>query len=161
MRFDDPIQFLDFTPELAPLFKSINEAWITEMFTLEPSDAALLNDPRGAIIDHGGRILFVRHADHGIVGTCALARKDDGICELTKMGVLKSARGLGIGERLLEETLSRSHEMAIDTLFLLTNHRCEAAIHLYRKYGFDDDAEIMARYGRAYERCDVAMRYRG
>ncbi|WP_234411390.1 hypothetical protein [Rhodanobacter thiooxydans] len=34
-----------------------------------------------------------------------------------------------------------------------------AAIHLYEKLGFQHDAEIMARHGARYQRCDVAMRY--
>ena len=51
--------------------------------------------------------------------------------------------------------------MRIKTLYLLTNHICAPAIHLYEKAGFRHDAEIMARYGARYERCDVAMRYVG
>jgi len=154
------VEILEFTAELAPHFKSINEAWITEMFTLEQADRDLLNDPQGTIIDHGGRILFAHQSKLGVVGTCALAKKHDRVYELTKMGVLDSARGLGIGELLLREALALAATMQIDNLFLLTNHRCKAAIHLYRKYRFRDDDEIMRRYGPAYDRCDVAMRYR-
>jgi ribosomal protein S18 acetylase RimI-like enzyme len=50
--------------------------------------------------------------------------------------------------------------MGADPLYLLSNRRCAAAVHLYEKLGFQHDAEIMARYGARYERCDVAMRYR-
>ena len=49
--------------------------------------------------------------------------------------------------------------MHADPLYLLTNKRCAAAVHLYEKLGFRHDKEIMARYGAEYERCDVAMRY--
>ena len=45
-------------------------------------------------------------------------------------------------------------------MYLLTNSKCAAAIHLYEKNGFEHDAEIMATYGARYERCNVAMRYR-
>ena len=48
---------------------------------------------------------------------------------------------------------------AFNTLFLLTNKDCEAAIHLYEKNGFTHCADIMDKYGSAYERCNVAMRY--
>jgi len=47
----------------------------------------------------------------------------------------------------------------IDTLYLLTNARCAAAVHLYEAAGFVHDAGIMARYGGGYARCDVAMRF--
>ena len=42
-----------------------------------------------------------------------------------------------------------------------TNSSCAPAIHLYEKLGFVHDAEIMRRYAARYERCDVAMRWRG
>jgi len=48
----------------------------------------------------------------------------------------------------------------MDKVYLLTNRKCAAAIHLYEKLGFQHDGEIMALFGGRYERCDVAMRYR-
>jgi ribosomal protein S18 acetylase RimI-like enzyme len=50
--------------------------------------------------------------------------------------------------------------MGAEVLYLLSNRKSAAAIHLYEKLGFVHDAEIMSEYGTRYERCDVAMRYR-
>ena len=59
-------------------------------------------------------------------------------------------------------SLERAKAMGVaDRLYLLTNRKCGPAIHLYEKLGFQHDAEIMALFGSRYERCDVAMRYRG
>jgi ribosomal protein S18 acetylase RimI-like enzyme len=89
-------------------------------------------------------------------------RMKDGWFELTKMGVLEAARGRKVGEFLLAAALERARAMGVaDRLYLLTNRKCAAAIHLYEKLGFQHDAEIMALFGSRYERCDVAMRYRG
>jgi N-acetylglutamate synthase-like GNAT family acetyltransferase len=151
----------DRAPELAKAFHDINAAWIEAMFTLEDGDRKTLLNPQGAIIDKGGDILFVEVDGLGIVGACALMPHSDGAVELTKMGVLDTARGKKAGEALLAAVLKRAEEMGIMTLFLLTNHICEAAIHLYEKAGFVHDADIMERYGCGYERCDVAMRYTG
>src|SRR5450830_338422 len=79
--------------------------------------------------------------------------------ELTKMGVRASARGLKVGEFLLRAVIDRALDIGAEPLYLLTNKKCEAAIHLYEKAGFEHDAAIMARYGARYERCNVAMRY--
>jgi ribosomal protein S18 acetylase RimI-like enzyme len=76
------------------------------------------------------------------------------------MGVRESARGLKAGEFLLTAVIERALAMGAEPLYLLSNHRCAAAVHLYEKLGFQHDADIMARYGARYERCDVAMRYR-
>lgn len=130
------------------------------MFKLEATDIDVLSDPQSRIIDKGGVILFVRLAQHGIVGTCALKKNSAACFELTKMGVLESARGFKAGEFLLAEILERARSMKIETLYLLTSKKCEAAIHLYEKYGFEHSEEIMRDYGKSYERCDVAMKFR-
>jgi N-acetylglutamate synthase-like GNAT family acetyltransferase/DNA-binding MarR family transcriptional regulator len=150
----------DFSDDLAPAFRDINAEWITSMFSLEGTDLDVLEHPRERIIDTGGTILFVEAPGLGIVGTCALQKTGDGQFELTKMGVRPNARGLKAGEFLLAAMIARSESMGAKTLYLLTNKRCEAAIHLYEKLGFQHDSGIMAQYGSRYERCNVAMRYR-
>lgn len=150
----------DYSDDLAPAFAAINAEWIEAMFVLEENDRKILSDPRGTIVDKGGVILFVEAAGLGIVGTCALMKAADGVFELTKMGVSERARGRKAGEYLLAATLARAAEMDIETLYLLTNSKCAAAIHLYEKLGFRHDAAIMAEYGRRYDRCNVAMAIR-
>jgi ribosomal protein S18 acetylase RimI-like enzyme len=151
----------DFRPELASLFRDINAEWIESMFRLERADSEVLDDPEGHILAGGGAILFVEVPGLGIVGTCALRKTGPRSAELTKMGVRASARGLKAGEHLLAAAIERAKEMGIDDLYLLTNSKCTAAIHLYEKLGFTHDPQVMAAHGARYERCDVAMRYRG
>lgn len=150
----------DFSDDLAEAFYRINAEWIEDMFALEENDVALLSRPRELILDKGGVVLFAQTPELGVVGTCALMVSKDGWVELTKMGVLKSARGLKVGEFLLAKTLERAASLGMDRLYLLTNKKCAAAIHLYEKLGFVHDAEIMRTFGARYERCDVAMAYR-
>ncbi|MDR6532178.1 DNA-binding MarR family transcriptional regulator/GNAT superfamily N-acetyltransferase [Caulobacter rhizosphaerae] len=150
----------EFSDDLAGAFYAINAAWISQMFTLEENDVTLLENPRALIVDKGGAVLFAQTPDLGVVGTCAIMRMKDGWFELTKMGVLEAARGRKVGEFLLAAALERAEAMGVaDRLYLLTNRKCAAAIHLYEKLGFQHDAEIMALFGGRYERCDVAMRY--
>lgn len=150
----------DFSDDLAEAFHRINAEWIGEMFALEENDIALLSKPRELILDKGGVVLFAETPELGVVGTCALMVSKDGWVELTKMGVLKRARGLKVGEFLLAKVLERAASLGMDKVYLLTNRKCEAAIHLYEKLGFVHDPEIMRRFGARYERCDVAMAYR-
>lgn len=148
-----------FSDELAGAFRDINAQWIQAMFHLEPTDREVLENPRARIVDPGGDILFVERAGVGIVGACALQKTGDHCFELTKMGVLESARGAKAGEFLLKAVLRRARELDARTLYLLTHSSCEAAIHLYEKLGFVHDAQIMRDFGLRYERCNVAMRY--
>lgn len=155
----DRLVIREYADDLAGHFRDINAEWIHAMFKMEPTDQEVLDHPRARIIEPGGVILFVEAKGLGVIGTGALQRSADGGIELTKMGVRESARGLKAGEFLLSALIERAQSMNADPLYLLTNSRCEAAIHLYEKAGFRHDAEIMARYGARYARCDVAMRY--
>jgi DNA-binding MarR family transcriptional regulator/GNAT superfamily N-acetyltransferase len=149
----------EYSDELAREFQDINAEWISEMFSIEETDRTTLENPRASIIDAGGAILFVEAIGMGIVGTCALQKTSATGFELTKMGVRKVARGLKAGEFLLKAVIEKAHLLSADPLYLLTNSRCAAAIHLYEKAGFQHDVAIMTDYGIRYARCDVAMRY--
>lgn len=154
-----PLRLVEFHDSLAHHFYDINAAWIEEMFTLEPVDIEVLENPRTKIVDPGGAVLFVEAPGFGIVGTCALQRSGSSGVELTKMGVRESARGMKAGEFLLDAAIARGRAMGADPLYLLTNSACAPAIHLYEKLGFTHDAGIKAQYGARYARSDVAMRY--
>lgn len=149
-----------FSDDLAPAFHDINAEWISAMFSLEPTDREVLENPRARIVAPGGDILFVEAAGLGIVGTCALQKTGERQFELTKMGVRDSARGRKAGEHLLAATIRRAAELGADNLYLLTNSKCAAAIHLYEKLGFQHDEATMRDFGARYQRCNVAMRYR-
>lgn len=154
------LRIREYDDSLAATFRDINVEWIDAMFHLEAVDSEVLDHPREEIIDAGGVILFVETRELGIVGTCALKKSGPGNAfELTKMGVRESARGLKAGEFLLRAIIARAMALHADPLYLLTNARCTAAVHLYEKLGFRHDKDIMAAYGAHYERCDVAMRY--
>ncbi|WP_416305041.1 GNAT family N-acetyltransferase [Neptunicella sp. SCSIO 80796] len=153
------LEFLPYSSDLAGHFKTINEQWISAMFAIEPADLASLDHPQELIIDRGGQIYFVKTEQLGVIGCCALLPKENGVFELTKMGVLDSARGLKAGEALLQYVLQQAKNLPIKRLFLLTNKKCEAAVHLYEKNGFVHDKQVMDQYGSSYQRCNVAMKY--
>lgn len=153
------LRIVEFRDDLAQAFHDINARWIDAMFVMEATDRKVLENPQATIIDRDGVIMFVEARDVGIVGTVALMKTSEGVFELTKMGVLESARGQKAGEFLLSACIERARSMDMTCLYLLTSHICEAAIHLYEKAGFRHDADIMQRYGKSYARCDVAMRF--
>lgn len=148
-----------FTDALADDFYRINAEWIGDMYQLEHTDIDVLSNPRERIIEPGGDILFVQDPSLGIVGTCALQKTGERQFELTKMGVSQKARGRKAGEFLLEAIIARAHALGCDRLYLLSNAKSEAAVHLYEKLGFFHDAGIMEEFGKRYERCNVAMLY--
>ena len=153
------LRLVEYDDSLAPEFDAITREWVEDMFVLEDKDIEIIENPREKIIDRGGVILFVEADGLGTIGTCALMPVDGDTFELTKMGVRASSRGLKAGDFLLQRTIERARQLPIGDLFLLTNKKCAAAIHLYEKAGFIHDADIMERYGKRYARCDVAMSF--
>jgi len=153
------LSIIEFSDELAPQFDALNRAWIEAMFIVEPHDDHILSHPREMIVDRGGTILFVAGKGGEILGAGALMPTAGGGLELTKMGVREEARGTGAGRVLLAALIERARGMAPDPLYLLTNHKCAAAVHLYEQAGFVHDPAIMARFGGDYARCDVAMSF--
>jgi DNA-binding MarR family transcriptional regulator/N-acetylglutamate synthase-like GNAT family acetyltransferase len=149
-----------FSDALAGDFYRINAQWIEDMYALEQTDLDVLQHPRERIIAPGGDILFVEDPELGIVGTCALQKTGERQFELTKMGVLESARGRKAGEFLLQAIIARAYALGCDRLYLLSNSKSAAAVHLYEKLGFVHDADIMEEFGKRYARCNVAMLYR-
>jgi ribosomal protein S18 acetylase RimI-like enzyme len=75
------------------------------------------------------------------------------------MVVSPDARGRKAGEFLLQAMVARAYALGCDRLYLLSNARSAAAIHLYEKLGFVHDAGIMEEFGKRYDRCNVAMLY--
>jgi DNA-binding MarR family transcriptional regulator/N-acetylglutamate synthase-like GNAT family acetyltransferase len=151
----------EFSDALAPAFRDINAQWIEAMYRLEQADIDVLDHPRERIIDQGGAILFVEAEGLGVVGACALQKTGEEQYELTKMGVLESARGRKAGEFLLKAMIARAQRMGARRLYLLSNRKSAAAVHLYEKLGFRHDDQIMREFGARYERCNVAMLYEG
>lgn len=69
------------------------------------------------------------------------------------MAVSEKAQGVGIGKILLEHCLYVAKQKQIRTLILYSNTILQPAIHLYRKYGFE---EIKLESG-LYERANIKM----
>lgn len=150
-----------FSDALAPDFYRINAQWIADMYTLEQTDIDVLTAPRERIVDPGGDILFVEDPTLGIIGTCGLQKTGERQFELTKMGVVPEARGKKAGEFLLQAMIARAFELGCDRLYLLSNSKGAAGVHLYEKAGFVHDAGIMEEFGKRYARSNVAMLYQG
>lgn len=158
-KMQNGLRIHEFSEATAPFFRSINTQWIEAMYNMEQADHDVLDHPQEKIIDKGGDILFVEAKGLGIVGACALNKTGEDQYELTKMGVLEAARGRNAGSYLLQAVIARAKQKGAKRLYLLSNKKSAAAVHLYEKLGFVHDEDIMQEFGKRYARCDVAMLY--
>jgi ribosomal protein S18 acetylase RimI-like enzyme len=152
VSFDDGMQIVSFDPGLKDEFRRLNVAWLTRYFRVEPIDEQVLGNPEIEIIAPGGEVLFA--CWNGIVvGTVALKLEQTGAFELTKMAVDEPWQGRGFGRRLLEAAIQVARDRGATKLILYSQRSLVAAIHLYRRCGFEE----MQLRDQRYSRCDVKM----
>jgi GNAT superfamily N-acetyltransferase len=149
---DSDVQLIAYSPSLQKHFENINKAWIQELFALEDFDARQLSNPEKYIIEPGGTIIFAS-LNGEIVGTVGLSKINETTFELIKMGVNASARGLGIGKKLVAAALEKAKELGAMEVVLYTNTKLETAISIYRNSGFKETIKECGKY----ERCDLKM----
>ena len=150
----DSFEIIPFSPDLQPYFESINKAWVTQYFSLEPFDLAQLENPEQTILAKGGEIIFAKIGAH-IAGTVALIPSEEGVWEMIKMGVSPEFQGKGAGELLGKQILEVARQKGATKVRLYTHTKLEAAIKLYHRIGFVSCELECGAYGR----CNQKMEY--
>lgn len=149
------MRIIAFEPRHAQAWRSLNEAWISKHFAIEAKDRAVLDDPKGKILDRGGHI-FMAERDGEVIGCVALIAMADGGYEVAKMTVTEAARGTGLGRLLMQACIDKARAEGAPRLYLETNSSLAPALGLYRAMGFVDLDPAM-RPPSDYARCDVWM----
>lgn len=152
------VEIVGYDATLREHFRRLNQQWLERHFRVEDVDRALFADPEGMIVENGGAIFFALYAGE-VIGTCALIREEEGVYELSKMGVDENYRGLGAGRKLLDKAVSEYRERGGHHLFLESNSKLGRALGMYERAGFVHQAE--RRPGSHYDRADVYMVYQG
>ncbi|MGF1697996.1 GNAT family N-acetyltransferase [Vibrio lamellibrachiae] len=100
---------------------------------------------------------LVATVNEEIVGGGGIApfNDSDDTCELKKLFLLSSARGLGVGKQLTLECLSYAKSLGYTHCYLDTLSSMKPAISLYEKLGFEHLNKPLE--GTIHSKCDVWM----
>jgi GNAT superfamily N-acetyltransferase len=151
----EDVEIIDYEAQYKEVFKQLNLEWIEHYFSVEEIDNAMLSDPEKYFLQPGGYIFFAKYCGE-IVGTCALLKHPEQGFELSKMGVTRYHRGMGIGKTLVATAIQKVRSLGEKRLFLETNSKLLRAIFLYKKFGFRERAFPHERSLR-YKRADTYM----
>ncbi|WP_057937652.1 GNAT family N-acetyltransferase [Algoriphagus resistens] len=148
----DKIEIVPFSADLSPFFKSINQVWVEDLFSIEAFDQAQFDNPEDTILKPGGTIIYAKLGEE-IVGTVGLHKVSEDIYELIKMGVTASAQGKGVGILLAKTILENAKEMGAKKVVLYTHSKLTPALRIYQKLGFKPAEPEEGKYCR----CDIKM----
>ncbi|HEX4695893.1 GNAT family N-acetyltransferase [Sphingomonas sp.] len=84
-----------------------------------------------------GALLLARGSSGAAVGCVALRPLGDGVCEMKRLFVARSARGLGLGAALAEAIVAAARDRGYRELRLDTLSSMARAAALYRAMGFE------------------------
>jgi ribosomal protein S18 acetylase RimI-like enzyme len=93
-----------------------------------PAEVSDFRPPRGAFL--------VASVDGESIACGGVKRTSPGVGYLKRMWVASSARGLGMGRRMLDALESQTRELGLTTVQLETNRSLLEAIQLYRSAGY-------------------------
>lgn len=151
------IRIVGFDERFAEDFGRLNYEWIEESYGIEQHDREVLDNPKESVVAPGGEIFFAVE-DGRAIGTVAMIPFGDGAFELAKMAVAPEARGRRIGDRLMEACIEFARLSGAASIILESNTKQEAAIHLYRKFGFKETPlDPNSHFVRANIRMELAI----
>ena len=153
---ESDIEIIGWDTSLREHFCQLNLEWLQEFFDgeLTDSDERALYSPESYYLAKGGYIWFAR-CNQEIVGCVALAHQGNGLFEISKMGVVPSLQGFGIGRKLLLTALDKARDVNAKQVYLESATKLTRAIRLYRHLGF---CEVPHPDGQSiYPRSDIYM----
>ena len=153
----EELQIVPFDHAYARAFADLNYQWIEESYGVEAHDHEVLDHPYESVIAGGGEIFFALVGDEA-AGTVAMIKMDDDHFELAKMAVSPAFRGRKIGDALMRASIDFARSKHAKSIILESNTKQEAAISLYRKYGFVEiPLDPNSHFVRANIRMELAL----
>lgn len=112
-----------------------------ELFQSTPGSAYFIAEKDGVLL--GGA---------GVFPTEALPA---GVCELVKMYLSPSARGMGLGRKMISRCLEEAAAQSFSSVYLETMPELKKAVSVYEKFGFEYLTAPMGNSG--HNGCDIWM----
>ena len=135
-------------------FIEMNKAWISEMFVMEPEDERELGNIE-PYIEEGGQIFFALDEEEKVMACCMIAPREDGDWEIMKFAARGMYTGIGAGSACLKACIDYAKELRLPKIIIVSNRMCTHAVHLYRKFGFEEIPVDKKRF--PFERANIAF----
>lgn len=117
-------------------FIQFNTDWIKDNFgSLEEEDIDTFNHIEESLAE--GAMIYFALEEGNVLATCMAKPFDkNGTWELCKLGSNKHLSHKGAGSAVFHATMDWAIQHGANRLFILSNSKLKAALHIYEKYGF-------------------------
>ncbi|MGL5438056.1 MAG: GNAT family N-acetyltransferase [Lachnospiraceae bacterium] len=148
------MKIVSYDPKYKRDFIEMNKAWIADMFVLEDEDIREMGNIE-PYIENGGQIFFALDDDEHVMACCMIAPREDGDWEIMKFAARGMYTGTGAGSSCLKACIDYAKEKHLKKIIIVSNRKCEHAVHLYRKFGFIEIPVDKEKF--PFERADIAF----
>ena len=118
-------------------FIDLNQGLIETLFEMEPEDYITL-EHIGALVEQGAQVFFAVNEEDTVLACCMVAPKGNDEWEIEKFAARNLGTGTGAGTGCLKACMEYAWEQGAKRLLIVSNTKCERAVALYRKYGFQE-----------------------
>ncbi len=148
------MEIVQFREKYRQAFIDFNTEWIVSNFgKLEKQDIESFENIDEEIAD-GAMIFFAVEGEVPLA--CCMARPAEGNAwEICKMGTNSAVPHQGAGSAVFKAAMQWALINGAGRMFIISNSRLKAAMHIYEKYGFKEVK--LNDYG--YDRGDIAFEY--
>lgn len=108
--------------------------WLGRDLSFQDIDDELKDPAKKYTAPEGELLVAVEGED--VLGMIAYHRHSDTRCEMKRLYVKPSCRGMKLGEKLIEELIVHARQAGYKEMVLDTIVPLQSAIHLYKKLGF-------------------------
>lgn len=134
-------------------FIEMNKLWISEMFTFEEEDLRILNNV-DELVERGAEIFFAVDNEN-VLACCMIEQISDLEWEIVKFCAKGMYTGTGAGSACLKACINFAKEKLAEKIVIVSNRKCEKAVHLYRKFGFNEVPVDREKF--PFDRADIAF----
>ena len=86
---------------------------------------------------------------------CMIAPREDGDWEIMKFAARGMYTGTGAGSACLKACIDYAKKLGLPKIIIVSNRKCTHAVHLYRKFGFEEIPVDKEKF--PFERADIAF----
>lgn len=130
------MQIVDGKPYIQQIKELIIEyaKWLGRDLSFQDIDDELKDPAKKYTAPEGELLVAVEGED--VLGMIAYHRHSDTRCEMKRLYVKPSCRGMKLGEKLIEELIAHARQAGYKEMVLDTIVPLQSAIHMYKKLGF-------------------------